>query len=58
MNDERLFLVPLCMQFFNIIFPCGLNSELLNKSVNIFSSLDIKYENLKYQNDYVSIYSL
>ena len=36
----------------------GLNSELFNKNVKTFSSLDIKYKNLKYQNDYVSIYSL
>ena len=46
------------MKFFNTIYPYGLNSELFKKNVKTFSSLDIKYKNLKYQKDYVAIYSL
>ena len=46
------------MKFFNTIYPYGLNSELFNKTVKTFSTLDIKSKNLKYQNDYLSIYSL
>ena len=56
--SERLFLVSSYMKFFNTIYPYCLNSELFNKNVKTFSSLDIKYKKLKYQNDYVSIYSL
>ena len=56
--SERLFLESSYMKFFNTIYPYGLNSELFNKTVKTFSTLDIKSKNLKYQNDYLSIYSL
>ena len=46
------------MKFFNTIYPYGLNSKLFIKIVKSFFALDIKYKNLKYENDYVSIFSL
>ena len=45
------------MKFYNIIYPLGLNSEMFNKCVKTFSSLNIKNENLNYENDYTLLYS-
>ena len=42
------------MKFFNAIYPYGLNSDVFNKNVKTFLSLDIKYKNP----NYVSTYTL
>ena len=45
------------MKFFNLIYPQGINSELFNKNVKTFLSLNIQNKNLKFKM-IVSMYSL
>ena len=42
--NEGLSLESSCMKFFNTIYPCSFDSELVNKNVKTFLSLNIQYK--------------